>query len=193
MRYSKTVTDYCNSYRITPQDVFFSILAANGCSRPEAYACAFSCDKLQESTVKSRASNLVREKPAVAKLIADLIQQRTVAPVEAPDWETYKAMSDRGERKYKGTKKEDNNTSSHDGWNEEEDTAGNLGRIIKGELPKMTGKEKVDTAFKYAKLLGVDPEVADTTHYYLPLTCCQCGLYKVHKAQKEAEQNNGLV
>ena len=183
MRYSKTITDYCNSYRIAPNDAFFSILAANGCSRAEAYACAFSAGNLQESTLRSRASLLVREKPGVAKLIADLIQQKTVAPVTPPDWETYNATRNRTEPRYKGRKPSDIHDPL-DGWNEDEGTAENLERIIKGELPRLTGKDKLDAAFKYAKLKGVDPEVAETTHYYLPLSCCQCSLYKQFKEEK---------
>lgn len=190
MRYSKTITDYCNSYRITPQEAFFGILRAHGCSQEESYSAVFKCDQLKESTVKSRASNLVREKPGLAKLIADLIQQRTAAPVVAPDWETYTAIKERREMKYKGSKKQAQTPDQLEGWNEEEDTAGNLGRIIKGELPRMTGKDKVDTALKYAKLLGVDPEKADTTHYYLPLSCYQCGLYRAEQARKTHRDSN---
>lgn len=189
MRYSKTITDYCNSYRITPQDAFFAILAANGCSRAEAYACAFACGNLQESTVKSRASTLVREKPGLAKLIADLIQQKTTPPVNAPSWSDYAALQERQEMKYKGTKKGGNESSSLTGWNEDETTAENVERIIKEELPRMTGKEKLDATFKFAKLRGVDPEVSNTTHYYLPLSCHQCALFQRHKVQQE--QQNG--
>ena len=192
MRYSKTITDYCNSYRITPQDVFFAILRAHGCTQAESYAAVFQCDKLKESTVKSRASNLMTEKPGLAKLVADLIQQKTTAPVNPPSWADYPAMQGRGEARYKGSKKKEETAGGLSGWNEEESTAENVERIIKEELPRMTGKEKLDATFKFAKLRGVDPEISNTTHYYLPLSCRQCSLYKAHKevtrGQEEAEK-----
>lgn len=177
MKYSKTVTDYCNSYRITPQDVFFAILVTNGCARPEAYGCVFNCAGLQEGTLKNRASSLVREKPGLAKLIADLINEKTVPPVSSPDWQTYNAQISRKDPAYKGGKK-DKGDEEFSGWDDEQTASENIQRIIKGELPRIQGKDKADLALKYAKLIGVDPEKTDLVHYYLPLTCCQCELYK---------------
>lgn len=187
MRFSKHITTYCNTYRLTPQDVFFAILVAAGCGRSESYGCVFNCLALQEGTLKNRAATLVRDKPALAKLIADLINEKTTAPVNAPDWSDYKRKPVKSTAK--GSGKDAIEDDINAGWNDEETTAGNLERIIKGELPNLRGKEKIDAALKYGKLLGVDPETAATTHYYLPLTCYNCEFYKREKGKKEGSDS----
>lgn len=203
MRLSKTTTDLCNTYRLTAQDVYFAHLAVAGCTRPEAYGAAFNCFSMQEGTLRNKAAQLIREKPGLAKLIADLIQERYHAPTTGPDWETYRQMTTKGGAPAKPGKRARTNEASSDtspssssqdpdteqGWSDDESTAENLARIIKGEIRYMRGKEKIDSSLKYAKLIGVDPEVTDTTHYYLPLSCCQCALYL--REQGKIDQSNG--
>ena len=192
MKYSSKITDLCNQYRLTPKDIAFALLVAGGCKRYEAFAFAFNCLNLQESTLTNKARELIKSKPALSRLLADLEFEKVNPPATVPSWSEYNelkaasattANNPKEASRKGGGSKPGEELLSLEGWNDEESAAENLKRIYREELPGLQGREKIDMALKYAKLVGIDPETENSTHYYLPLSCLNCTLYIKHQEQ----------
>lgn len=161
MEYTDTIKRLTKDYNLTPQDVFFSILCANGTGRAETFAHIYRPQFLTHSAITNGAAKLVKDKPQILKLIADLKERNKIIPLTA-DLSLSKEIKKKEEA---------------EGWNDNQTTEQNLMRIIKKNLPKLDPKEKVDAARQLAKLLGLKEDVKETPHYYLPLSCNNCRLY----------------
>lgn len=164
MEYTDIIKRLKKDYELTPQDVFFAILCANGCGRAECFLHIYQPQQKSASSIINGAAKLVKDKPNIIKLINDLKERNKIIPLTA-DLEA-------GRNKRKEEEK-----AKADGWNSNQTPEENLKRIIEKELYKLEPKEKIDAARNLAKLYGVQDDAKETRHYYLPLSCKHCKLY----------------
>lgn len=175
MEYSDTIKRLIKDYNLTPQDALFSILAASGISRPEAYLHIYFPSIKAEASIKAGAAKLVKDKPQIIKLINDLKTQNKIIPLSADP--TNKQSS------------ADLDKAKAEGWRPSETPEQNLKRITEKNLWKLEPKEKIDAARNLAKLYGVKEDQRETRHYYLPLSCKHCNLYI--EAEDKARRKKG--
>lgn len=160
MLYSKFITSLCDNYNIKPNDVMFALLVAAGCSEVEAYAHTFRFVHLSEEKICDKLKSYKKSVPGVLSLLLYLSNKRGahIAP-PLPSLPT------------SGT------TGAVDvprGWDENLTDTENLEKIIKDEIPKLEGKDKINTALSFVKLRGVDVEKKERLFFYLPLRCDRC-------------------
>lgn len=178
MEYSKIVKQLKEDYNVEAQDVFFAILVSSGCSRVEAYAHIYRPKQFTESSLKNGATALVKSKPALQRLILDL-EARQKSPLSA------ELNSERLQKKLQR-----NRQASE--WNESESAAENGIRILKEAIKESEGKEKAELTLKLLRLVGVNTDIADTVHYYIPISCRDCERMADEK-QPRKRQNNGKM
>lgn len=159
MKYSKFTEALKADYLLQPQDVFFSVLVASGCSRAEAYAHIYRPLATSDTVIINAATALIKKKPAIARLIADLELRQT-------------------SKFQKSIPKNNDTQKTRNAWDDSLTAEENLQKIIKGEIGRIEGKDKISASLQYAKLIGVNVDSKETTHYYLPLSCRDCSLYK---------------
>ncbi|MCM1295417.1 MAG: hypothetical protein NC311_07720 [Muribaculaceae bacterium] len=172
MKFSPKLKTFCDSYDLRPQEVAVAILHANGLNWSEAFAIVFQTLDDEATTNNNRAMSLLKNRPKIATLDAKLT-------LELKKNREALELFDRFNAKKAASSKDP------DGWDENLSPSKNVEKIFKGEIGGLRGKEKIDAGLKYAKMLGFDVEESDTIHYYLPLTCYQCGLYIQNSKDKE--------
>ena len=178
MQYTDIINTIRTNYRLEPQDVFFAILAANGCGRAESYFHIFMPNTDDVSKIRNMANKHVKENPALERLIIDLQDRRSTIPLtaELPSKTRKKAQDEEERRK--------------SGWNLNESAEENLKRIMQENLWKLGPEEKIRSAKDLAKLFGISVENGEPPRYYLPLSCRECSLYAKAKALKESNKDS---
>lgn len=74
MQFSKKVSQLSRLYNINPKEVLFALLTSAGASASEAYAVIFRPASTTTSSLSTKASQLIGQKPGLRKLMDDLNQ-----------------------------------------------------------------------------------------------------------------------
>lgn len=171
MKFSPKLKTLAESYDLRPQEIAMAILHANGLNWSESFAIVFGSLEDEASTNNNRAMSLLKNRPKIATLDAKLL-------LELKKNKEALELFDRFNAKKAASGKDP------DGWDESLTPSKNVERIFKGEIGGLRGKEKIDAGLKYAKMLGFDVEERETIHYYIPLSCLKCELYKQMEDKK---------
>lgn len=177
MKFSPYMKSLTECYNLRPTEVAFAILHANGLNWSESFAIIYNTLDEEQSTNQTRASNLLKRFPKISTLDAKLTMElkKNKEAIALLD----KFNSEKAALKAQGK-------SAPGSWDENATPAENINRTILEEFPGLKGKEKIDTAFRYGKVLGVDVEQRDTIHTFIPLSCYECEFYR----QKMEQKNN---
>lgn len=171
MKFSPKLKTLADSYDLNPQEIAVAILHANGLNWSEAFAIVFQTLDDESGTNANRAQSLVKNRPRIVTLDAKLTLEIK------KNKEALELLDRFNAKKASGGK-------DPEGWDESLTPSKNVEKIFKGEIGGLRGKEKIDAGLKYAKMLGFDVEEKETIHYYLPLSCLNCELYKQIEKKK---------
>lgn len=172
MEYTDMINRLRKDYQLQPSDVFFAIMVAAGCGRAESYYHIYKPNAATDAAVKNGAAKLAKERPAINKLISDLQARRSNIPITA------ELPSQRARRA-------DDEERRKSGWDSSQSPEENVKRIMVNEMWKLDAKEKIQESRNLAKLLGVTIGNREITHYYIPISCRDCNLYRVEMAKRE--------
>ncbi len=171
MQYSKKITDFCKTYGLIPEDVFYCMLVACGAGRGEAFATIYKPKSPNLVAHQKAASTLANDKPGINQLIA-VLQFKT-----SPEVNRLLQPTKRIAKVPKVAGKE-NVLQFRDKLA--------IVEALEQTVPILVGKEKADVLMKIADLQQLkkdeNKDEIKTVHYYLPLKCTQCELYQKRKS-----------
>ena len=156
MQYSNYVSSLADAFNIEVEDVLFALLASSGAEYGESYAMIFRRSHLPDKKINEESKKILRSKPGIARLISHLQRKKTPTHKDV--------LTDDQQPSHKKNR----------GWDENLTDTENLEKIIRDEIPKLEGKDKISTAVSFVKLRGVDVEKKERLIFYLPLRCDMC-------------------
>lgn len=166
MYYSKFVTSLSKSFFVDPRLVMFACLCVAGCSDKEAYAHIYRQVHLSDDSLAQKVNEFRKAEPKlnkVVKAIEQIVCSRLGESCSTGNNSDIHLVVD-----------EDNAS----GWDDKLSDTENLEKIIKEEIPKLEGKDKISAAQNYVKLRGVEVGKVERVYFYLPLKCSCCNWFK---------------
>ena len=167
MQYSKRIEKYCKMYQLDPEDVFFALLLLCECSKAEAYMMIYRPLSNVQTALNKAAGKLMQQKPGLQSLI-DSFGNLGLKPLAS------KAETARNEKAIEKKAKAAAGT-----YRDKESVLRELETLM-GQVDEP--KLKADLLFKISDLQQLKKEAAPdeqkTVHYYLPLTCAKCSIWR---------------
>lgn len=196
MAYSNKMAAECRTYMLTPQQVAFCHLMADGFSKTEAAAIIFN--KVRETEAAAEANRVFELHPNALRLIDNIQQERANMEHAAEQMEKIRKrgynMDD-----LEGIDAENNDNENITGMNENElnevftTKYGVLTEYQKLLRGRVTAKDRIAILGKIADLQQLKREESkevERVHYYLPLRCSSCSLFQA--AEKRSNEHAGL-
>lgn len=179
MDYSKRTSEIMAEYAIDSSDVAYAELLALGWNKSEAAFVAYKPKLTVESDVLKFAKKTEMLHPGIVRY-SKALKEKLVKK------QTKTAASDSSRNTISGEDGKSYDLLTKDGMLEY--------LVDLSNNPGLDLKSKTDLAKQISDLMQFKKEEVkiedNRIHFYLPLTCAKCGLYKAHKEKQEQESQN---
>lgn len=156
------------------------MLVAAGAERKEAFAVIFHPSTAEDRKIQVKARELAEEKPGINKLIKSFETNYNLQPQQAEEQE-------QGKKKRKKQGEESNNKGNLLDYRDKS----SILEAMCQELPYLRGKDRVAVLMSMADLQRMkqdeNKEEEERIHYYLPMKCALCPLFRTNKEAKQEE------
>lgn len=175
MKIGKRVTELQRIYSIPPEDVYFSMLVGLGATMQEAFAAIYRPTAASPLYISQLARQKRASTPGISQLIEAVESGRLNAAVDSRSLKTA-AIVEQRRSKAAPTNAEIYRTKD-----------GIIDGLIKS-LETANTRERADILMKIADLQRMkqeeNKEDPETVHYYLPLSCQRCELWRRERNQE---------